>query len=128
GEYEVVFELAGFATKTERTTVAVGSPSLVNATLGVGGLTETVSVTANPIESIVTSTSGTANFKYMEVQTLPVGRTPQGIAQLSPALTTNTPNAGQLTINGAFAYDNVFLIDGVDVNDNLFGTSNNLFI
>jgi hypothetical protein len=128
GEYEVVFELTGFATKTERTTVAVGSPSLVNATLGVGGLTETVSVTANPIESIVTSTSGTANFRYMEVQTLPVGRTPQGIAQLSPALTTNTPNAGQLTINGAFAYDNVFLIDGVDVNDNLFGTSNNLFI
>ncbi len=128
GAYEVVFELTGFTTQTERTTVAVGSPSLVNATLNVGGLAETVSVTANPIESIVTSTAGTANFKYMEVQTLPAGRTPQGIAQLSPALTTNTPNANQVTINGGFAYDNVFLIDGVDVNDNLFGTANNLFI
>ena len=33
-----------------------------------------------------------------------------------------------MTISGGFAYDNVFLIDGVDVNDNLFGTSNNVFI
>lgn len=128
GVYTVTFELEGFNTTTHPTTVAVGSPSLVNATLAIGGLTETVSVTANPIESIVTSTQGTANFRYEEVQALPVGRTPAAIATLSPALTTNTPNANQVTINGGFAYDNVFLIDGVDVNDNLFGTSNNLFI
>jgi hypothetical protein len=128
GEYTLTFELSGFATVVQRTAVSVGSPSLMNATLGLAGLAETVSVTANPVESIVTSTAGTANFSYMEVQTLPVGRTPQAIAQLSPSLTTNTPNAGQLTINGAFAYDNVFLVDGVDVNDNLFGTANNLFI
>ena len=50
------------------------------------------------------------------------------IALLSPNVTDNTPNAGQLTIAGAFAYDNVFLVDGVDVNDNLFGDANNLFI
>ncbi len=128
GVYAVTFELEGFAPIKHETTVAVGSPSLVNATLRIGGLTETVSVTANPVESIVTSTQGTANFRYDEVQALPVGRTPAAIATLSPALTTNTPNANQVTINGGFAYDNVFLIDGVDVNDNLFGTANNLFI
>ncbi len=43
-------------------------------------------------------------------------------------MTNNTPNGGQVTIAGAFAYDNVFLINGVDVNDNLFGTANNVFI
>lgn len=128
GTYTVKFELAGFGTVEEKAEVLVGSPTQVNANLGVGGVQETVNVTANPVEAVVTSTSGTANFRYMEVQTLPSGRTPQAIATLSPALTTNTPNANQLTINGAFAYDNVFLIDGVDVNDNLFGTANNLFI
>lgn len=128
GQYTVTFELSGFGKAEERSTVAVGSPSLVNATLGVAGVAETVNVTANPVESIITSTSGTANFKYEEVQALPVGRTPSAIAALSPGLTTNTPNANQVTINGAFAYDNVFLVDGVDVNDNLFGTANNLFI
>ena len=57
-----------------------------------------------------------------------MGRSLFGIAAIQPELTTNTPNDGQVTINGAFAYDNVFLVDGVDVNDNLFGTANNLFI
>ena len=35
---------------------------------------------------------------------------------------------GQVTIGGAFAYDNVFLIDGVDFTDRAFGYSDNLFI
>ena len=39
-----------------------------------------------------------------------------------------SPNTGQLVVNGAFAYDNVFMINGVDVNDNLFATPQNLFI
>jgi hypothetical protein len=63
-----------------------------------------------------------------ELNAIPVGRTPARIAELAPGLTDNTPNVGQVTISGAFAYDNVFLIDGVDVNDNLFGTSHNVFI
>ncbi len=128
GQYTVKFELSGFSTLEEQATVNVGSPTAVNATLGIGGQTETVTVTANPVEAAITSTATTANFKYDEVQALPSGRNPQAIAQLAPGLTTNTPNAGQITISGAFAYDNVFLVDGVDVNDNLFGTSNNLFI
>jgi hypothetical protein len=43
-------------------------------------------------------------------------------------LTNNTPNGGQLAISGSFAYDNTFLVDGVDVNDNLFGSANALYI
>ena len=128
GEYTVKFELSGFSAIEERATVNVGAPTQVNATMGVGGQTETVNVTANPVEAAITSTATTANYKYDEVQILPSGRNPQAIAQLAPGLTTNTPNAGQVTISGAFAYDNVFLVDGVDVNDNLFGTANNLFI
>src|SRR4029450_3288730 len=43
-------------------------------------------------------------------------------------LTANTPNNGQVTISGGFAYDNVFMINGVDVNDNLFGSAQPVFI
>jgi hypothetical protein len=57
-----------------------------------------------------------------------MGRTPYLIAELMPGLTTNTPSANQLTISGGFAYDNVFLVDGVDVNDNLIGSMNDLYI
>ena len=69
------------------------------------------------------------NHKYEEiVDKLAMDRNLAAIAELAPGLTDNGPNAGQLSIAGAFAYDNVFLLNGVDINDNLFGTANNLFI
>ncbi|HET9467400.1 MAG TPA: TonB-dependent receptor, partial [Vicinamibacterales bacterium] len=76
----------------------------------------------------VTATQTSANITAADVNVLPMGRTPYMIAELMPGLTTNTPNRDQLTISGAFAYDNVFLVDGVDVNDNLLGSMNELFI
>ncbi|MCL4845857.1 MAG: carboxypeptidase regulatory-like domain-containing protein [Acidobacteria bacterium] len=128
GIYTVLFELAGFEPLERTTTVELGKPSDVSAALGVGGLTETVEVTASTVASTVTATTTGQNLRYEEINSLPAARTLQGVATLAPGLTTNTPNAGQVTISGAFAYDNVFLVDGVDINDNLFGTANNLFI
>ncbi len=69
-----------------------------------------------------------ANFTNEEINSLATSRTLAGIAELSPGLTNVTPNTGQVSINGAFAFDNVFMINGVDVNDNLFGSPQNLFI
>ena len=39
-----------------------------------------------------------------------------------------TTSVGQVIINGAFAFDNVFMVNGVDINDNLFAQPQNLFI
>ena len=63
-----------------------------------------------------------------EIDALPIGRRPVDIAELSPGLTTNTFVAGQLAISGAYGFDNVFMVDGVDVNDTINGTANNLYI
>jgi hypothetical protein len=43
-------------------------------------------------------------------------------------LNTNTFAAGQLAISGGFGYDNVFMVDGVDINDTINGTANTLYI
>ena len=127
GEYSVVFLLDGFDDVARAAVVSLGGQVGVNAVLAPAGVTETVEVLGivpTPIATIENS----SNMTDDEVNALPVGRSPFGIAAIQPELTTNTPNGGQVTINGAFAYDNVFLVDGVDVNDNLFGTSNSLFI
>ena len=127
GEYDVVFELDGFADVENMATVPLGGTIAVNGSMTPGGVTETVQVVAvvpSPIATTETSSNTTAD----EISALPVGRNPFRIAELQPGLTDNTPNAGQVTINGSFAYDNIFLMDGVDINDNLFGTANNLFI
>ncbi len=127
GAYRVVFELSGFAEIVETATVSLGGDVGVNAAMAPAGVVETVQVVGvvpTPIETTVTSSNITAD----EVNALPTSRQPWRIAELQPGLTDNTPNVGQVTINGAFAYDNIFLVDGVDVNDNLFGVANSLYV
>ncbi len=128
GAYTVRYELQGMGPVTRETVVIpLGGVAVVDATMGVASLSETVTVTAETQTVLATPTAVT-NMTAQQVNVLPIGRTPARIAEFAPGLTDNTPNTGQVTISGAFAYDNVFMVDGVDVNDNLFGTSNNLFI
>ena len=127
GDYSVVFEISGFGDVEEAATVPLGGEVGVNAVVAPGGVTETVQV-VGVVPPEIQTTETASNLASDEVNALPIGRTPFAIAATQPGLNTNTPNAGQLAINGAFAYDNVYLVDGVDTNDNLFGTSNALYV
>ena len=127
GDYTVVFELDGFADVENMATVPLGGTIAVNGSMTPGGVSETVQVVA-VVPSPIATTENASNVDSDEINALPMGRNPFRIAEMQPGLTDNTPNAGQVTINGSFAYDNIFLMDGVDINDNLFGTANNLFI
>ncbi len=127
GSYKVRFELSSFATVEKTVAVVIGDAKPVNAEMQVAALEETITVTADTASPITTTQVG-ANYQGQMIDKLATPRTLFGVAQLAPGLTTNTPNAGQVTIAGSFAFDNVFLVDGVDVNDNLFGSPNNLFI
>jgi hypothetical protein len=128
GTYSVRFDMASFQNKTtDDVVVTVGGVAEVNTTLTVAGRTETVNVTAEAPSPVAATTLSQA-FTKTEVDSLPIGRRPQDIAELAPGLTNNTPNASQVTISGATAFDNVFMLNGVDINDNLFGSPNNLYI
>lgn len=127
GQYTVTFELEGFQTVQSAATVELGQATPVNVAMGVAAEKETIVVTGE-LPSVLASSEVSTTYSFNEVNNLPLNRTPAAIAALAPGLTTNTPNAGQVTISGAFAYDNVFLIDGVDANDNLFGTTNPVYV
>ena len=127
GGYSVVFEFSGFGAVEEIATVPLGGEVGVNAVMAPADVTETVQV-MGVVPAEVHTTETASNIASDEVNALPMGRTPFAIAAIQPGLNTNTPNAGQLAINGSFAYDNVYLVDGVDTNDNLFGTSNALYV
>jgi hypothetical protein len=127
GRYTVRFELSGFSPIERQTDVALGLTVDQNVSIRPAGVAETVNVVAETPAPIATPVVG-VNIKHEEVEALATPRTIQGIASLSPGLTTNSPNGTQLIINGGFAYDNVFMINGVDVNDNLFATPQNLFV
>jgi outer membrane receptor protein involved in Fe transport len=127
GDYEVKFELSGFDSITRSTAVPLGLTIDQNVSLRAAGVSQSVQVVAESPAPIATPIVG-ANFKHEEIEALATPRTIQGIAQLSPAVTENSPNAGQIVINGAFAFDSVFMVNGVDINDNLFAQPQNLFI
>jgi len=127
GTYSVNFDVASFQpTHSDNVVLVLGGFAEVNQTMMVAGRTETVNVTAEAPSALASVTVSKA-FTKQEVDALPVGRRPQDIAELAPGLTNNTPNAGQVTIGGSTAFDNVFMLNGVDINDNLFGTPNGLY-
>lgn len=128
GRYRTVIELTGFATVEQSAAVDLGKRTEVNITMSPAGVILAVNVAARTTASELATATGGQNVTYAEAQVLPLARTPFGIASLSTGLTTNAPNAGQLTIGGSFGYDNVLLVDGVDIGDNLFGSANTLYI
>jgi len=133
GDYTITFDLAGMQTTTVSKNLALGLQTVVDAKMRVAGVAEAITVTASSPTVLENVTVG-ANVKKETVDTLPLLRTPTDIGALSPGVTgdrggrATTPVNGQLSINGGMAYDNNFLINGVNVQDNIFGQTNNLFI
>jgi len=124
GDYTATFELAGMKKVTRTAKVDVGQTTRADATMEIAAAAEAITVSGEATAVEKSAVHG-ATYTAQEIDHLPVARTLAAISALSPGLTTNTPNAGQLSISGAFAYDNKFLVDGVDINDNLFGTATN---
>ncbi len=127
GDYAVHFEISGMSSLDDRAAVPLGAGVTMDRTMTLEPVREAVEVRgATPAP--VSSPAGGFNLRAAEINLLPIGRTPFFVAELAPGLTDNTPNQTQVTIGGAFAYDNVFLMNGVDINDNVLGQPNNLFI
>ena len=128
GTYHVTFDLSGFQPASrDAIAVASGAVAVVNATLSLASITETVTVTA-AAPSALASPATRQTYTKGDIDVMPTGRRPLDVTELAPGVTTSVSNASQVTIAGAFGFDNVFMVNGVDVNDNIFGTSNNLFI
>jgi hypothetical protein len=128
GLYLVAFEIPSFqAASREDVEVNAGGLATVDVTMLLAGVAETVIVNAEAPTVIATSRTS-QTYTKAEVDVLPVGRRPLDIAELTPGVTTTVFNASQLTLSGSFGHDNVFMVNGVDINDNVFGTPNNLFI
>ncbi|REJ82713.1 MAG: hypothetical protein DWQ36_20050 [Acidobacteria bacterium] len=125
GLYTVRFELEGMDALERTVQVAVGAFTDLDATLGLS-VSETIVVqaAASPLDT----SEITYNITQEDVDEQAVTRDLDSIADLAPGLTLNTPNTNQITVNGSFAYDNVWLMEGVEINDNIFGSFDNLFI
>lgn len=126
GEYRVTFDLQGFAPARHVVSVKMADRLPLNVTMAVGGVSEVVQVTATATETATTATVATT-LKSSTVEVIPIGRTLDAATLLAPAAIDNGPG-GNIMISGALSYDNLNLINGVAVNENLRGQARTLFV
>ena len=105
GDYAITVDRASFASAAAAATVPLGLDVEANVTLKVGGTRDSVQVNAEPPTPISSPVAG-MNIRHDDVERLAVSRSLSGVAELSPGLTNITPNKDQVSINGAFAFDN----------------------
>ncbi len=116
GTYDVRAERQGFKV-FERTGVAVGLGQTVNLpiTMEVGGVAETVRVTAPAVGAMRSTTAGTVMSSEL-FQSVPVGRRLADTLYLAPGVSgSNTVGRMNPSIAGGSGLDNEYVIDGVNV-------------
>jgi outer membrane receptor for ferrienterochelin and colicin len=127
GDYTVKFELSGMITQTRKVTIGVGQTGRADADLKVTAVSEAITVTA-AAPSVLETPSVSANLTAKQVDQLPIQRSVLATALLAPGVNDNTPSGSQLSISGSPGYDNLVMVNGVSITENVRHQSLNLFI
>jgi hypothetical protein len=133
GEYKVTFELEGMETVTQDLRISAAQSVPLDMAMSVAGLSESIVVTGS-LEAISQGTQAATTYTKALVDALPVGRTINEVVALSPGVQPNGPakgtetGLGSITISGAPSFENLFVVNGVVVNENLRGQALDLFI
>ncbi len=126
-DYVVTVEMSGFKAMKQSARVTMGQTTTVNVTLAVSAVTETVEVIAGMPADFGQKAQVATNFKQELIERLPLGRTFEAAALLTPGVQSTGPQ-GAMAISGAMSYQNVFMINGVTVQDNVRSTPYALYI
>jgi outer membrane receptor protein involved in Fe transport len=123
GLYDVRAELQGFKTVEQRgVTVSLGQTTTANLQLEVGGLTETVQVTASTAVVDTTSTTTGAVLSSDMLQRVPVGRRFTDALYLAPGVSSSgSAGAANPSVSGSTGLDNLYVVDGVNITNTGYG-------
>jgi Carboxypeptidase regulatory-like domain/TonB dependent receptor/TonB-dependent Receptor Plug Domain len=123
GNYKVTANLQGFvAREVVDVRVALGQIKKVDFSLPLSGVTETVNVTAVTPLVDVRQTARQTNIRAEQVELLPKGRDFTTLVTQAPGA-NNEAKSGGLSIDGASAGENRYIIDGIETTDLQDGTS-----
>lgn len=126
GVYSVTARLQGFQTfEASRVPVGLGDRAILNVTLRISSVLETVVVTGERVRIAVGESSTTASMAAEQIALLPKGRDFTSVVAQAPGASQEA-FAGGISIDGASGSENRFVIDGIDTtrpNDGLSGQS-----
>jgi len=132
GEYTVNFVLRGFRAHKQTIGVAMADTQPMEVKLSIESVTEAVEVSGTPSTEVLSTNAIAETYKAGTIERLPLGRTLADAVLLAPGVNAGGPQQSDGTRNivmsGALSYENLFLINGVDVNENLRGQPLLLYI
>jgi hypothetical protein len=121
GSYTVTYTLSGMQTVTRKVDVQLGLDTAVDAKLAVGGIEESVEVTAEATLVDQDSAEISNGFTSQEIVALPMGQDYRDLQKIIPAVQYNVDTIRGPSAGGS-GQDNVYQFDGVNVTLPLFGT------
>jgi hypothetical protein len=120
GNYSISYTLAGLQTATRRVSVILDQNHVVDVSLGLAGLAEMITVTAESTLVDRESAAIGSGLANEQIQALPVAQEYRDLQKLIPGV-----QISQETVRGpsggGSGQDNVYLFDGVNVTMPLFG-------
>ncbi len=123
GNYTLTANLSGFSPRTqEDVIVALGQVKKVDFALSVAGVAESVQVTAESPLVDVRQTARQTNIRAEQVELLPKGRDFTTLVTQAPGANQEA-KLGGLSIDGASAGENRYIIDGIETTNLRTGTS-----
>ncbi len=132
GFYDVTTEKAGFKTvKSTRNEVVVSASSLLNVTLPIGSTQETVEVSASAVSIDTQSTTIDSNLTDSFYNSVPMPRQVSAIFYAAPGVASGQvagapnqsgPGASNPSIGGSSGLENLYVVDGVTITDQAYGS------
>ena len=119
--------MSGFERQQRTVSVAPTQVLPVDVTMGLAGVSETVEVVGRAADVLTQTAQVATNFPQELIANLPTTRDINSTLLLAPAVHSTGPG-GNYSIAGSMSYENLFMINGVSVNENIRGTAFNLYI
>jgi outer membrane receptor protein involved in Fe transport len=126
GDYNIRFELQGFQTVETGVKMSAAQRSTVNATMPQAKVAEEVTVTGS-YDTISTSQQVASTVTQDMLNKLPVAQNFYAYAALASG-TASTGPSGNLTMSGGQSWENLFMVNGVNIQDNIRNTPTQLYI
>ncbi len=136
GDYTVFFKHEGMVEVRQELRISAAQARQLDAVMSGAQLTEEIMVTTTgeSLQNVSTTPQAATTFGKTLVDLLPAGRSLTQIVALSPGVQPNGPSKNSetglsnITVSGAPTYENLFLINGVVLNENVRGQAFDLFI
>jgi outer membrane receptor for ferrienterochelin and colicin len=127
GTYEVKFEMSGFNIVKEQRPLAVNDSLQLNEKLALTTKTESITVTGEAPGNFTQNAAVASNYKMDLIEKLPLARTIADTLTVAPGVHSTGPSSNP-SFSGAMSFEGVFMINGVEVQDNIRNTLLNLSV